>query len=115
MGNYFKLLLERKVNEAERELSRIRDEKRIEGGRSSEWREGFLKALEGLLLVQKNPDDKYLFFNKNQFTKRDLRDLRRRFLKHSENELHADYDRGYFSCMAEYAKALEREVAKGES
>ncbi|MEM2735113.1 MAG: hypothetical protein QXV45_02355 [Candidatus Bathyarchaeia archaeon] len=102
LKNFFKLLLERKINEAEKELSR----RRGEGG--SEWERGFMKALEGLLLAQKNPNDKYLFLNSEAFTKRELRELKRRFLKHSKDELHAEYDRGYFSCMVEYVKALEK-------
>jgi len=100
--NFFKLLLERKISEAEKELEGVAWEK------ASEWERGFIKALEGLLLAQKNPNDKYLFFNKNALTKRDLRKLKRKFLRHSRDWLHADYDRGYFSCMVEYVKALER-------
>lgn len=102
LKNFFKFLLERKINEAEKELSRVRGE----GG--SEWERGFIKALEGLLLAYKNPNDKYLFLNKNALTKQGLRKLKREFLKHSKDELHAEYDRGYFSCMVEYAKALEK-------
>ncbi len=102
LKNFFRLLLEKKINEAEKELSRVGGE----GG--SEWERGFVKALEGLLLAQKNPNDKYLFFNKNALTKQDLRKLKMKFLKHSKDELHAEYDRGYFSCMVEYVRTLEK-------
>ena len=102
LEGYFKLLIERRVNEAERELSRIREM----GG--SEWEQGFVKALEGLLLAQRNPDDKYLFFNRGKLAGEDLRALKRKFAKYSKDPLNAEYDRGYFSCIAEYLKVLER-------
>jgi len=104
LEGYFKLLIEGKVNDAERGLARVREM----GG--SEWEQGFVKALEGLLLAQRNPDDKYLFFNRNrgELAGRDLRELKKKFAKYSKDPLNAEYDRGYFSCMVEYLKALER-------
>jgi len=38
-----------------------------------------------------------------------LKTLRKEFAQHGTNELHSDYDRGYFEAVESYLRKLERE------
>ncbi len=72
----------------------------------SKKEEGYLKALEGLLLTIKSNDDKYLYFSKTSFNPNALKTLRKEFKEHVESSLHSDYDRGYFSALLDYLKII---------
>lgn len=100
---YFQLVAERKISEAEKELEEIRG--KIP---NSEWCRGYLKALEGLFLTKKANNDKYLYLARVDPDEKTVRKLRREFVQHSANPLHAQYDRGYFRALADYTKVLSR-------
>jgi len=100
---YVQLLTERKLSEAERELGRIRGK-----ANQSEWGRGYVRALEGLFITYKSNSDKYLHLLKIDLTRKTIEELKDEFLKHSTNELHADYDRGYFKALADYMEILEK-------
>ena len=69
--------------------------------------QGYLKALEGLLLTAKSNGDKYLYLAKIESTPKNLKTLRKEFAAQSKNSLHADFDRGYFQALESYIKKLE--------
>ena len=93
---YFQLIVKRKFTEGLRELERISTKMQ-----KTEWNRGYYQALYGMYLSQKNTNDNYSFFSKFDFSDNiALNKYRREFLKHTQNGLHADYDRGYFSACA---------------
>ncbi len=101
---YFQLLVNRKFTEGLRELERINEKMQ-----KTEWNQGYYQALYGMYLSQKNINDEYSFFSKFDFTdKAALHKYRREFLEHTQNGLHADYDRGYFSAWAGCMRVIIR-------
>jgi len=101
---FFQLVTARRFAEAERVLLRLRQ--RIP---RTEWNTGYFQALRGMLLAQRNNDDRYVFLSNLNFKNQDeLRRHRREFLRHARNKLHADYDRGFFAAWASYMRVLTR-------
>ena len=96
-------MIERRIADAEKELDFIRTS--IPGTESAK---GYLKACEGLLLTAKASGDKYLYFSKVQKTRKELRTQRKEFAREAMNQLHTDYDRGYFQVLESFMKKLER-------
>jgi hypothetical protein len=101
---FFQLITTRQFAEAERILERIKQKITL-----SERNRGYYQALYGMLLTQRNNDDRYAFLtNPNMSTKKELHESRREFLRQSEHRLHADYDRGFFSAWADYMRILSK-------
>ena len=100
---YFILVGERRISEAERELQTIREK-----SDSSQWDKGYMKALEGLLLTQKSTSEKYLYLARVKLNEESAKKLKTEFAQHASNELHSEYDRGYFKALSDYVDALER-------
>lgn len=101
---FFQLITVRRFAEAERVLLRLRQKKS-----TTEWNTGYFQALKGMLLAQRNNDDRYVFLSNVNFKNQDeLQNYRREFLKQSRNKLHADYDRGYFTAWASYMRVLAK-------
>ena len=99
---FFQLINSRQFTEAERELQRLKQ--KIQ---KTEWNRGYYRALYGILLARKSNNDQYVFLSSaNLNDKNALQHLRREFLKHMQNRLHGDYDRGFFSAWADYARLL---------
>ena len=91
-------------------LERLRE--RVE---KTEWNEGYLQALNGMLLAKKTNSDRYMFLSNVNFgNKKELRKYRQEFLEHAKKRLHADYDRGFFSAWAEYTRVLSKMKPKGQ-
>ena len=110
-AKFFQTIKARAWTEAEKELDTIRQK-----SQDSAWSRGYVKALEGLLLTNKNNDDKYLFLPKtleNPSEER-IRSLRNEFAEFASNELHGDYDRGFFKALVEYLGLIStpRETAE---
>lgn len=85
-------------------LERLRE--RVE---KTEWNEGYLQALNGMLLAKKTNNDRYIFLSNVNFkNKKELRKYRQEFLEHAKKRLHADYDCGFFSAWAEYTRVLSK-------
>jgi hypothetical protein len=75
---------------------------------ATERGKGSLKAYEGLILTAKAGNDKYQYLSKIEKTQKQLRTIRREFAAQAANQLHADYDRGYFGVLQYYVRTLER-------
>jgi hypothetical protein len=101
---FFQAVTERRISDAEKELDGIRT-----NIPATESANGYLKALEGLLLTAKTTDDKYLYLSKIEMTPAKVKALRKEFAEHGTNGLHSDYDRGYFQAVETYLKKLERD------
>jgi hypothetical protein len=101
---FFQLVTTRQFAEAERVLERIKQKITM-----SDKNRGYYQALYGMLLTQRNGDDRYAFLtNFNAADKKELNNSRREFHRQSEYRLHADYDRGFFSAWADYMRILSK-------
>jgi len=101
---FFQLVTTRQFAEAERVLERLKQKTQM-----NERNRGYFQALYGMLLAQRNNDDRYAFLsNLNIKDKIELHAYRREFLRQSEHRLHADYDRGFFSAWADYMRILPK-------
>ena len=89
--------------DAEKELDTIRQK-----SDGSPWSRGYVKALEGLMLTYRNNDDKYVFLPKvlANRTEETIGNLRKEFSEFAANELHGEYDRGYFKALEDYVALL---------
>jgi len=105
MTRFFQLLSQRKFTEAERVLERIKVRMRKNG--EQEFNRGYLEALGGIILTQRSTGESYEFFanldlNDVDALKKHYEDFRR----NTQNRFHADYDRGYFSALADYMRVV---------
>jgi hypothetical protein len=102
---YFQLVVNRQFAEAKRELERIKQKMH-----KTEWNRGYFRALYGMLLARRsNNNDSYAFFSKLDLNdKAALHGYRREFLDHVKNRLHGDFDRGFFSALADCMRVLSR-------
>jgi len=103
---YFQLVVNRQFAEAERELERVKQKMH-----KTEWNRGYFRALYGMLLARRsnNNNDSYAFFSKLDLNdKTALHGYRREFLDHVRNRLHGDFDRGFFSALADCMRVLSR-------
>lgn len=101
VARFFKMTTNRKIPEAEDELEKIKAKLDRSKGDL-----GYLRALEGLVLTQKS-GDKSLYLNRTNLDQDSVKELRREFLAHASNELHDEYDRGYFRALSDYVKTLD--------
>jgi ATP/maltotriose-dependent transcriptional regulator MalT len=104
----FQLMSERKITEAERVLERITEG--MKGNGHKEFNEGYLQALRGIILAYRSDGESYCFFSNLNLS--DTAALKRHhsdFLKNSRSSLHADYDRGFFSALADYVRVILKE------
>jgi hypothetical protein len=101
---YFQLLVNRQFTEAERKLEQIKQKMQ-----KTDWNRGYFRALYGMLLSRKSSNDNYSLFSKLDFSdKVTLHTYRREFLEHTNNGLHGDFDKGYFSAWSECMRILAR-------
>src|SRR5437879_6972859 len=89
--------------DAEKELDIIRQK-----SDNSQWSRGYVKALEGLMLTYRTNDDKYIFLPKVLATRTEdtISNLKKEFSEFASNELHGEYDRGYFKALDDYFTLL---------
>jgi len=105
---FFNLVLNRQFAEAERTLGKTR--KRLD---RVEWGRGYTQALNGMILTQRSNSDRYAFLSNL-----DLEDVEmlersnKEFIRHSEDVLHTDYDRGFFSAWVDFTSLLLRRAGR---
>src|SRR5436309_5239986 len=89
--------------EAEKELDVT-----LQKSDTSQSSRGYVKALEGLMLTYRNNDDKYIFLPKvlANRTEDAINNLQKEFSEFTANELHGEYDRGYFKALDDYFTLL---------
>ncbi len=102
---FFQLISNKNFREAEEMLEQIKG--KLEKSPESF---GYLKALEGLMLTFKSNDEK-LYLKKVMENKdeKELNNLKNEFSLHVKNELHGEYDRGYFKALLEYLNFLKKD------
>lgn len=103
-SKYFRTIAERQIKDGEVEFDRVSlslDD--------SEWNKGYLKALEGLLITFRTNNSKNLYLQRKELEDQKMRKkFKEELKKHSNNELHADYDRGFFSALMDYFTVTEK-------
>ncbi len=103
----FQLVSERKFTEAERVLERIMV--RMKKGEQQDFNRGYLEALSGIVLTYRSGSESYEFFSSLNLEDTDaLKKHYRDFLNQTKSRFHADYDRGYFSALADYMRVALR-------
>ena len=103
MNRFFQDVEARAWTDAEKELDIIRQKAKNEA-----WYKGYVKALEGLLLTYRVNDDKYIYLPKAlaDRTEESINQLRIQFGELAANEIHGEYDRGYFKALEDYMSLL---------
>ena len=100
VGTFFHLVAQEKRATAKVVLEKIKQK-----SENSQWRKGYINALEGMITVTEAKYDQNVFINQIK-TERGA-EFRRAFLKQSSNELHSDFDKGFFSAWADYMRVLK--------
>ena len=103
VNKFLQQVEQRAWTDAEKELDNIRQ--KSDGG---QWSRGYVKALEGLMLSYRNNDDKYIFLPKILANRPEdvIANLKKEFSEFAANELHGEYDRGYFKALDDYFTLL---------
>jgi hypothetical protein len=75
----------------------------------SEYNQGYYQALKGIILAQKNSDDRYAFISSLDLNnKKELHNYQKEFSKQKQSPIHADYDKGFFAVWVDFMSALTR-------
>ena len=96
VAEFIEYLLDRRFTDAERSLDAVKD---CSFG-DEEYKEGYVKALEGLLLTVRSGDERD-FLNKNDFTPESLNDYRKEFKDFASSTIRTSWDTGYFDAWAD--------------
>ena len=110
-SKYLRAIAERRLKDGEVEFDRVSlslDD--------SEWNKGYLKALEGLLITFKTNNSKHLYLQRKELEDQKIRKkFKEEIKKHSINELHEDFDRGFFSGLMDYFTIAEQRKSSRRS
>jgi hypothetical protein len=103
VNRFFQNVEARAWTDAEKELDAIRQK-----SENAAWYKGYLKGLEGLLLTYRTNDDKYIYLPRalSNRTEESVNLLRKEFGEFASNEIHGEYDRGYFKALEDYVTLL---------
>ena len=101
MNTFFQLLTVKKMTTAKTVLEKIKRK-----SDSSMWRRGYLNALDGMVAASLTKGSRNVFINQLRVESGEA--LRKKFIQQSINELHADFDRGYFTAWADYMHMLKK-------
>ncbi|MFB0558491.1 MAG: hypothetical protein ACETVY_05165 [Candidatus Bathyarchaeia archaeon] len=103
---FFENLFSRRFSDAEKSIDAIR-ERRFE---NSEFKDGYVKALEGLLLSYRSGDERD-FLNRAPFDAKSMRRYSKEFRDFLKSGLHSTFDVGYFMAWSDLMQyRLENET-----
>jgi hypothetical protein len=94
---FFRSVMERRFTDAERALAAVR-EKRFG---SSDFKAGYLNALDGILLSSRSGDPRD-FINRVPFDVKSMGRYNREFLSFVKDGIHTSLDVGYFSAWSDF-------------
>ena len=105
INRFFQNVETRAWTDAEKELGIIREK-----AQDTAWFKGYLKALEGLLWTYRSNDDKYIYLPRvlSNPLEESIDQLRKNFGEFATNEIHGEYDRGYFKALEDYVNLLSK-------
>ncbi|MBS7654068.1 MAG: hypothetical protein QXR06_02685 [Candidatus Bathyarchaeia archaeon] len=110
LSNVFQHILSRRFADAERSIDELEVKIRERG--YSEFASGFIYALKGIVLMYRAGEQDTFISKLDLNNVSMLKKYYREFLEHSKNKLHADYDCGYFSALAEFIRFALKNVDK---
>jgi len=96
VAEFIEYLIDRRFTDAERSLDAVKD---CSFG-DDEYKEGYVKAMEGLLLTVRSGDERD-FLNKNDFTPDTIKDYREEFKEFASSTIRTSWDSGYFAAWAD--------------
>jgi hypothetical protein len=94
---FFDSIIERRFSDADKALIDVKEKRNI----NPDFKEGYIKALEGMLISAKSGDDRD-FFNKAEYQKEDMERYSKDFRQIIQNGIHAPFDIGYFSAWSDF-------------
>lgn len=94
---FFNSVLERRFSDAERAIKSIRERQFV----NSEFKDGYLNALEGILLSVRSGDERD-FINKAPFDAESMERYGSGFRAFVREGAHAPFDVGYFSAWSDF-------------
>lgn len=110
LSNVFQHILSRRFADAERSIDELEVKIRERG--YSEFASGFICALKGIVLMYRAGEQDTFISKLDLNNEIMLKKYYREFSEHSKNKLHADYDCGYFSAMAEFVRFALKNIDK---
>lgn len=106
LKDFFMAISSRRLNEAEKILQEIVGRIEID----SEFKRGFLQGLKGIFHMCRS-NNQYTFLSiLNSIGVDRLREFYDEFMNNAKRRLRPDYDKGYFSALAEYLHFLLNNV-----
>jgi hypothetical protein len=94
---FFDSIIERRFSDADKALIDVKEKRNI----NPDFKEGYVKALEGILISAKSGDDRD-FFNKAEYQKEDMERYSKNFRQIIQNGIHSPFDTGYFSAWSDF-------------
>lgn len=94
--DFFEKVSKRRFSDAERVIEKVRGRKL----NTPEFRDGYVKALEGFLLSSRSGDERD-FHNKENMTPKNMREYKKFFRDFMEQGMRSPYDIGYFSAWSD--------------
>ncbi len=108
VNRVLKLFIDRKLKDAEKMLEKLELTMA-----EKEWSKGYFNALQGITLALKSKDSRYLYLTEIPTDdSKKIDDIRKKFLKQTQNSLHKDFDKGFFSAWSDYLKLLKNKITK---
>ncbi|MBN1682777.1 hypothetical protein JW865_04415 [Candidatus Bathyarchaeota archaeon] len=94
---FFDSIIERRFSDADKALTEVKEKKNI----NPDFKEGYVKALEGMLTSAKSGDDRE-FYNKAIYDKENLLKYSQDFKELIQKGVHSPFDAGYFSAWSDF-------------
>ena len=105
---FFSTMNERRFSDAEKLLKSVRRSlKRAKPDVNSEWIEGYIHALNGMMTLLKSGEDPYSLIHSLD-CKEKIEKYSGEISRHAENPIHTDFDRGFFSAWSDYMQYLRK-------
>ena len=100
VNTFFKLVTKRRITAAKAVLNKMAQQ-----SEPSLWRLGYINALEGMVVATEASRDLDVFINRVRVE--NSTGVMKKFIQQSNNYLHGEFDRGYFSAWADYLQTLK--------
>jgi hypothetical protein len=89
---FFGNLFSRRFSDAERAIQELSEKKFNE----SQFKKGYIQALEGILVSNRSGDERE-FYNKINFDSSEIKKYKNEFKNFTVNNFHSEFDKGFFS------------------
>jgi hypothetical protein len=97
--SFFENLKERRFSDSDKAIKSIK-EKRFG---DTEFQEGYIKALEGILVSIRTGDDRD-FLNRASFTTEKMNKYKKGFRDYVKGDVHSQFDVGYFMAWSDFVQ-----------